>query len=58
MTFPTCGSCGAAGADAALGPVGLTGEGDGAAEEGRDQPGPVVVERRGVAVSLVVIRRE
>lgn len=51
MTFPACGSCGAAGAGAAVVDVfgfAFAGEGDGVAdgltEEGLDQPGPVVVE--------------
>lgn len=63
MTFPAWGSCGAAGNAVAFGPFTLaTGEGEDAAEwftdDGRDQPGPVVVESCGVAVSLVVTKRE
>jgi hypothetical protein len=50
------------GAEVTLGPFALgaggDGETEGLAEEGRDQPGPVVVEGWGVAVSLVVTKRE
>lgn len=64
MTFPTWGSCGAAGTGALFGPftfgAASVGEGvtEGLTDEGRDQPGPVVVEGWAVAVSLVVTSRE
>jgi len=38
--------------------AGGDGETGGFTDEGRDQPGPVVVDGWGVAVSLVVTRRE
>jgi hypothetical protein len=69
MTLPATGSCGAAGtgtdAEVAVGRRGCGGDVlddvdgvEGVAEDGRDQPGPVVVDNAGAAVSLVVTSRE
>lgn len=69
MTLPTTGSCGAAGTETGA-ETPADGEGcggdaldevegvEGVADDGRDQPGPVVVDNTGAAVSLVVTSRE
>jgi hypothetical protein len=69
MTLPATGSCGAAGtgtgAEVAADGGGCGGDAldevdgvEGVADDGRDQPGPVVVDNAGAAVSLVVTSRE
>jgi hypothetical protein len=72
MTLPATGSCGAAGTETGAGAAacgrGCGGgpldevdgveETGGVADGGRDQPGPVVVDKTGAAVSLVVTSRE
>jgi len=69
MTLPTTGSWGAAGTETGAETVADGGccDGDaldeedgveGVADDGRDQPGPVVVDNTGAAVSLAVTSRE
>lgn len=69
MTLPATGSCGAAGTgtdvEAAADGGGCGGDAldevdgvEGVADDGRDQPGPVVVNDAGAAVSLAVTSRE